>query len=58
MIIYLKIDFFLMNYNSEVNNEVSENNILDFHLSHKVISNFEYQYKKYPEIYLEIFVQC
>ena len=35
--------FFLMNYNSEVNNEVSENNILDFHLSHKVISNFEYQ---------------
>ena len=38
--------FFLMNYNSDVNNEVSENNILDFHLSHKVISNFEYQPKK------------
>ena len=44
--------FFLMKYKSEVKNEISENNILDFHLSHKQITNFDYQPKK---IHLNLF---
>ena len=39
--------FYLMKYKSDVKNEISENTILDFHLSHKVITNFDYQPKKY-----------
>ena len=35
--------FFLMDYKSDVNNEISENSILDFHLSHKVSDNFSFQ---------------
>ncbi len=38
--------FYLMKYKSDVKNEISENTILDFHLSHKVITNFDYQPKK------------
>ncbi len=38
--------FFLMDYKSDVNNEISENSILDFHLSHKVTNNFSFQPKK------------
>ena len=38
--------FYLMEYKSDVKNEISENTILDFHLSHKVITNFDYQPKK------------
>ena len=34
--------FFLMDYKSDVNNEISENSILDFHLSHKVTNNFSF----------------
>ena len=41
-----------MNYKSDVKNEISENTILDFHLSHKVITNFDYQPKK---IHLNLF---
>ena len=35
--------FFLMDYKSDVNNEISEKSILDFHLSHKVTNNFSFQ---------------
>ena len=38
--------FFLMDYKSNVNKEISENSILDFHLSHKVTNNFSFQPKK------------
>ena len=38
--------FFLMDYKSEANNEISENSILDFHLSHKVTNNFSFQPRK------------
>ena len=38
--------FFLMDYKSDVNNEISENSILDFHLSHKVTNNFSFQPRK------------
>ena len=38
--------FFLMDYKSDVKNEISENSILDFHLSHKVTNNFSFQPKK------------
>ena len=38
--------FFLMDYKSDVNKEISEKTILDFHLSHKVSSEFEFQPKK------------
>ena len=38
--------FFLMDYKSDVNNEISENSILDFHLSHKVMNNFSFQPRK------------
>jgi len=42
---------FLMGYVSEVSEQVSEKNILDFHLSHRTISNFEYEpTKKTPKI--------
>ena len=34
---------FLMSYVSEVSEQISEKDILDFHLSHKTISNFEYK---------------
>ena len=35
-----------MDYKSDVKNEISENSILDFHLSHKVTNNFSFQPKK------------
>ncbi len=38
--------FFLMDYKSDVKNEISENSILDFHLSHKVTNNFSFQPRK------------
>ena len=38
--------FFLMDYKSDANNEISENSILDFHLSHKVTNNFSFQPRK------------
>ena len=38
--------FFLMDYKSDVNNEISENSILEFHLSHKVTNNFSFQPRK------------
>ena len=38
--------FFLMDYKSDVKNEISENSILDFHLSHKVANNFSFQPRK------------
>ncbi len=38
--------FFLMNYKSDVKKEISEDTILDFHLSYKVATNFNYQPKK------------
>ena len=42
---------FLMGYVSEVSEQVSEKNILDFHLSHRTSSNFEYEpTKKTPKI--------
>ena len=42
---------FLMGYVSEVNEKISEKDILDFHLSHRTISNFEYEpTKKTPKI--------
>ena len=42
---------FLMGYVSEVNEQISEKDILDFHLSHRTISNFEYEpTKKTPKI--------
>ena len=34
---------FLMGYVSEVSEQISEKDILDFHLSHRTISNFEYE---------------
>ena len=42
---------FLMGYVSEVSEQISEKDILDFHLSHRTISNFEYEpTKKTPKI--------
>ena len=42
---------FLMGYVSEVSDQISEKDILDFHLSHRTISNFEYEpTKKTPKI--------
>ena len=42
---------FLMGYVSEVSEQISEKNILDFHLSHRTISNFRYEpTKKTPKI--------
>ncbi len=38
--------FFLMDYKSDVNSEISEDSILDFHLSHKVTNNFSFQPRK------------
>ena len=38
--------FFLMDYKSDVKDEISENSILDFHLSHKVTNNFSFQPRK------------
>ncbi len=38
--------FFLMDYKSSVNKEISENTILDFHLSYKVASDFDFQPQK------------
>ena len=35
-----------MDYKSDVKNEISENSILDFHLSHKVTNNFSFQPRK------------
>ena len=37
---------FLMGYVSEVNEKISEKDILDFHLSHRTIFNFEYEPSK------------
>ena len=34
---------FLMGYVSEVSEQISEKDILDFHLAHRTISNFEYE---------------
>ena len=42
---------FLMGYVSEVSDQISEKDILDFHLSHRTISNFKYEpTKKTPKI--------
>ena len=42
---------FLMGYVSEVSEQISEKDILDFHLSHRTISNFRYEpTKKTPKI--------
>ena len=38
--------FFLMNYKSDVKKEISENTILDFHLSYKVDTDFNFQPQK------------
>ena len=38
--------FFLMNYKSDVKKEISENSILDFHLSYKVDTDFNFQPQK------------
>ena len=38
--------FFLMNYKSDVKKEISENTILDFHLSYKVATDFNFQPQK------------
>jgi len=42
---------FLMGYTSEASEKISEKDILDFHLSHRTSSNFEYEpTKKTPKI--------
>ena len=33
----------LLGYTSEVNNEISEKSILDFHIAHKTIPNFSFE---------------